>query len=81
MTPNTKLIAAGFVSLLVVAYLFWHFSPYEQCVRAETEMQFERLKELRDEQDRILPGEYQGDDEIWNEQNRRAKIGCYQISN
>lgn len=75
-------VTVGIVSLVVLAmYFFWYMSPYEQCVRAEAAMSSERLIQLRDEQERLLPGEYQSDREIRDKQRQQAIISCSYNSN
>jgi hypothetical protein len=51
--------------LLVAALLYWRFSPYEQCVRAETE---ELYNMWQDE------GDYPADTRA--EALQRAKVNC-----
>jgi len=77
MNTKWKAVIAG-VTLLIalVIYLLWFMSPYEQCVRAETSLESERLIKLRDEQETLLPGEFRTDNEIRDEQKRLAILNC-----
>ena len=64
MRDNTKL-GIGIVGAVIFAViLYWRFSPYEQCVRATTEENYQNRLTSDDSPD------------PWAKAERRAKIFC-----
>lgn len=65
MTPSVRNVLIVAAAILVGLVIYWRFSPYEQCVRAETEQLYNMW---------YSSGDYPA--EVRQQAKTRAKVNC-----